>query len=331
MTVFRLANPINLLGLLLIPLYLYHQFGKRESLSLPFARLRILLQLKADKKLWRYIFPILHCLMILFLVLALARPQWGRGIRDISQKGVDIVIAIDVSGSMLAMDFAPDNRLKAAVRVASDFVNRRPNDRFGLVAFSEFAITQSPLTFDQRAMLDQLDKLEVNIDASGTAIGLGLAKAVARLKDSKAKTRLVILITDGVNNSGEIDPLSAAQMAKAFGIKVYPIGVGSTGLVNFPFQHPLFGTQYQRVQIELDMVTLDRIAELTGTGKAALATDAAQFKAIMQQIDQMEKTEFDIKLQYDWRDRYHNLLWLALLLMILDLGLKLILIPILPD
>ncbi|MEF3694296.1 MAG: VWA domain-containing protein [Candidatus Cloacimonadota bacterium] len=329
----RLAEPWFLTALLLIPLYLYLELKLREKsrIRLPFSRLDILSSLVKPGRFWSYLFPILNCLIIASLALALARPQWGRGIRDISQRGVDIVISVDVSGSMLAMDFAPDNRLGAAVAVAKDFIAKRPNDRFSLVAFSEYAITQSPLTFDHQAMQDQLDKLEVNAEASGTAIGMGLAKAVARLQDSRAKSKLIILITDGVNNSGEVDPISAARMARALGVKVYPIGVGSNGLVNFPFAHPLFGIQYQRVRIELDMETLDKIAEITGTGKAALASDASQFRATMKEIDQMEKTEYQVKLNYNWSDRYQSFLWIALILLLIEFALKLLVIPKLPD
>lgn len=329
----RLAEPWFLTALLLIPLYLYLELKLRDKsrIRLPFSRLDILSSLVKPGRFWSCFFPILNCLIIASLALALARPQWGRGIRDISQRGVDIVISVDVSGSMLAMDFAPDNRLGAAVAVAKDFIAKRPNDRFSLVAFSEYAITQSPLTFDHQAMQDQLDKLEVNAEASGTAIGMGLAKAVARLQDSRAKSKLIILITDGVNNSGEVDPISAARMARALGVKVYPIGVGSNGLVNFPFAHPLFGIQYQRVRIELDMETLDKIAEITGTGKAALASDASQFRATMKEIDQMEKTEYQVKLNYNWSDRYLSFLWIALILLLIEFALKLLVIPKLPD
>jgi Ca-activated chloride channel family protein len=251
--------------------------------------------------------------------------------RDINTKGVDIVLAVDISGSMLAMDFAPDNRLGAAIKVAQDFVTRRPNDRFALVAFSEYALTQIPITFDHNAMLNSLQQLKVNEKASGTAIGMGLAKAVARLKDSKAKSRLVILITDGVNNTGEIDPLSAAQMASQLGIKVYPIGVGSGGMVPFPFIDPLFGTRYINTLIELDMDTLNKIAATTGTGKAALATDANSLSNIMLQIDKQEKTTFKAQYSYKFSERFMPFLWLAFLLLLTEILLKTYFLPILPE
>ncbi|MBW6514202.1 MAG: VWA domain-containing protein [Candidatus Syntrophosphaera sp.] len=240
-------------------------------------------------------------------------------------------MAIDISGSMLAMDFAPQNRLGAAVSVAKDFVRKRPNDRFGLVAFSEYALTQSPLTFDHNAMLRQLERLEVNQEASFTAIGLGLAKAVARLKDSSAKSRIVILITDGVSNTGEIDPVSAARMAREFGIKVYPIGVGSNAYVDYPMIDPRFGSFYGKVFVELDMETLDRVAEITGTEKAALASDREQLQAIMAKIDTLEKSDYSAQIRYVWAEQFMALLWAAFILILAELLLRLLFLPVLPE
>ncbi|HNQ42842.1 MAG TPA: VWA domain-containing protein, partial [Candidatus Cloacimonadota bacterium] len=263
--------------------------------------------------------------------LALAQPQWGKTSRNLRRPGVDIVIALDISGSMLALDFLPQNRLGAAINVARDFISRRPNDRFALVAFSEYALTTSPLTFDHDTLIASLDALEVNMEASGTAIGMGLAKAVARLKDSTAKSRIVILITDGVNNTGEIDPLAAARMAQALGIKVYPIGVGSGGLVPFPYSDPFFGTRNILTLIELDMATLDKIAELTGTGKAANATNAGQLRAIMTALDQLEKTEISANVYVRWEEQFPLLLMLAVILIGLELILKSFYLPLLME
>lgn len=330
---FRLAEPLYLLLLLLIPLYLWLELVHRKSrrLTLPFPRLALLTRITGRSHLLRYLSPGLNSLALGLIVLALAQPQWGRDSRDYRQKGVDIVLAVDCSGSMLAMDFAPDNRLRAAVNVAREFIQSRPNDRFGLVAFSEYAITQSPLTFDHAAMQNQLEKLEVNVETSGTAIGMGLAKAVARLRTSKARSKLIILITDGVNNSGEIDPIHAAGIAKSYGIRVYPIGVGTGGYVDFPVRHPLFGITYQKVLIELDMATLNRIAEIAGTRQASTAGNSAQFAEVMRQIDHLEKTEFQAKLNYNWKPRFSLFLWSALLVLLLILCLRLLVLPILPD
>ncbi|MDD4100239.1 MAG: VWA domain-containing protein [Candidatus Cloacimonetes bacterium] len=330
---FRFAQPGFLLLLLAIPLYLYYELviRSRKVNGLPASRLALLMELQGSHNLYRYFYPALKSMLILCLVLALARPQWGHGVRDLQKNGVDIVIAMDVSGSMLALDFMPQNRLGAAVKVAKDFVSRRPNDRFSLIAFSEYAITASPLTWDHASVMAALDHLEVNMEASGTAVGMGLAKAVTRLKDSKAKSRIVILITDGVNNTGEIDPIAAARMAAAMGIKVYPIGVGSGGLVPFPYADPFFGTRNIPTLIELDMLTLDQIAALTGTNKAANATDAAGLRNIMLELDKLERTKMLAKMNYLWEDRFHLLLLAAMLLLLFEIICKSFWLPVFPE
>ena len=327
------AHPWWLLGLLLIPLYWLWQtrWQNTRKPRLPFTRVSLLRGLAGRNRLWKYLFPFLRALALACLVLALAQPRWGRGTRDISQKGVDIVLAVDISGSMLAMDFAPKNRLAAAVDVAQDFIGKRPNDRFGLIAFSEYALTQSPVTFDHNAMLEQLGKLTVNEEASATAIGMGLAKAVARLKDSDAKSKIIVLITDGVSNTGEIDPLSAAKMAQAFGIKVYPIGVGRGGYVDFPVVDPLFGRFYQKTLVVLDMDTLNKVAEITGTRAASRASSEVQLQEIMDQIDKLERTKYDMQIRFQWEEKFMYPLSLALLLLMFELFLRLYLLPILPE
>lgn len=329
----RLAHPWWLLALLAIPLYWLWQtrWQNARKPRLPFTRLALLREVAGENRFWKYLFPVLRSLTLLCLVLALAQPRWGRGTRDISKKGVDIVLAVDISGSMLAMDFAPQNRLAAAVNVAQDFIIKRPNDRFGLVAFSEYAVTQSPLTFDHISMREQLARLEVNQEASATAIGLGLAKAVARLKDSSAKSKVVILITDGVNNTGEIDPETAARMAQSFDIKVYPIGVGSNGFVDFPVSDPRFGTFYRKMFVELDMETLGKVADITGTVKAAQASDKEQLQQVMDRIDKLETTEYRAQLRYIWADQFMPLLWAAFALLTLELLLILLFMPVLPE
>ncbi|GAB1468721.1 VWA domain-containing protein [Candidatus Cloacimonadota bacterium] len=329
----KFENPWLLLLALLIPLYLWwdNRYTADRKLTLPHSRWQELKRLSAGQFPYRHLFPGLRSLIILCLVIAIAQPRWGVQTRDMNNKGVDIVLAVDISGSMLALDFAPENRLGAAISVAKDLVNRRPNDRFALVAFSEYALTQVPITFDHNAMLGSLQQLKVNETASGTAIGLGLAKAVARLKDSKAKSRIVILITDGVNNTGEIDPMSAAEMARQLGIKVYPIGVGSGGVVPFPFYDPIFGTRYISTLIELDMVTLNKIAAATGTGRAALATNSSSLNDVMLQIDKQEKTTFKTQFSYKYSERFMPFLWLAFMLLLLELVLRTYIMPILPE
>ncbi|MBM4404390.1 MAG: VWA domain-containing protein [Candidatus Cloacimonetes bacterium] len=329
----RFLYPWWLLALLVIPLYLYYEqvFKRHRRRRLPFSNLAVLRQVSGRDRLWRWLLPIMRALLMLCLIIALSRPQWGTNIRDLDNKGVDIVIALDVSGSMLALDFKPQNRLIAAKQVAADFIRKRPNDRFGLVTFGSYALTVSPLTFDHNALLTRLNEVEINLDASATAIGMGLAKAVARLQNSSAKSKLIILITDGVNNTGEIDPISAAEMAKALDIRIYTIGVGSNEPVDFPDYDPFLGNRYKKVLIELDMETLDQIAAITGTGKAALATDTGQLDEVMSHIDRLEKTDFKINLRYRWKEQFMLFLWIAATLIALDLLLRLWWQPMFPS
>ncbi len=326
-------SPWWLPGLLLVPLYLYYEFRvkNRRRLSLPFSRYSLLQRLKPPSQFWKIIYPLLRALAILCLVLAIARPRVGRSRQDVQGEGVDIIIALDVSGSMLAVDFVPENRLGAARKVASDFVKQRQHDRIGLVTFSEYALTRCPLTHDHSALLQLLKQVEVNQEASSTAIGMGLAASVARLRNSAAASKVIILITDGVNNTGEIDPQTAAGMAQAFNIKVYPVGVGSNGLVDFPMTDPIFGTRYQKVRIEMDMDALNRIAASTGTGEAALATSTEQLASVMDNIDRLEKSRYRIRYYYDYNEIFPYLLGLAFLLLLGELALKLAWIRILPE
>jgi Ca-activated chloride channel family protein len=326
-------SPWWLLALALVPLYLWYELKikSKKRMQLPFSRFSLLSRLKPRFSIWKYLYLALKAGTILCLVLAIARPRFGKGRQDIQGEGVDIIIALDVSGSMLAVDFMPENRLGAAKKVAREFIQQREHDRIGLVTFSEYALTRCPLTHDHDALTGILSQVEVNRDASGTAIGMGLASAVARLRNSSAASKVIILITDGANNSGEIDPMTAAEMAKAFDIRVYPIGVGSTGLVDFPVSDPIFGVQYHKVLIEMDMPALDRIANLTGTDKAVLATSTEQLKSVMDNIDKLEKSKYKIRYYYDYKEMFPFFLWLAFLMLLAELVLKLVFIRILPE
>lgn len=327
----RFDSPYYLILLSLIPLYLYWEFHpKNRKLSLVANRFDFFVHHKKRFCSGAWLYPILRSLILLFLIIAISKPQWGRATRDFRKKGVDIAIAMDISGSMLALDFMPQNRLSAAIAIAKDFVSQRPNDRFSLVAFSEYALTASPLTYDHRAIMSALDRLQVNEEASGTAIGMGLAKALSRLKNSDAKSRIVILITDGVNNAGEIDPISSARMAKSLGIKVYPIGVGREGLVPFPFKDSFGMTHNIPTLIELDMDMLHRIASITGTKKAARANDAAQLRDIMRELNELERTELTARISYKWEDHFCIFLFLALALLALEIVLKGYIFPVFP-
>jgi len=329
----RFVYPWWLLALALIPLYLRYEqvFQRRRQRRLPFSNLTVLNQLSRGTRFWCWLYPALRSVALLCLIIALSRPQWGVNVRDFDNRGVDIIIALDVSGSMLALDFKPQNRLTAAKQVAADFISKRPNDRIGLVTFGSHALTVSPLTFDHAALQTRLTEVEVNPDASGTAIGMGLAKAIVRLQNSTAKSKVIILITDGVNNTGEIDPLSAAEMAKALDIKVYAVGVGTNEPVDFPDYDPFFGQRYKKVMLGLDMETLDAIASITGTGRATLASDTAQLDEVMSRIDQLEKTDLNISIRYRWQEHFMLFLWISALIIALELLLRLWWQPVFPQ
>ncbi|MEE1083135.1 MAG: VWA domain-containing protein [Paludibacteraceae bacterium] len=250
----------------------------------------------APKSLRYYILHLpfaLRMISLALLCVILARPQSSETWSDQNVEGIDIMMAIDISGSMLAEDLKP-NRLEAAKTISSEFVNSRPNDNIGLVVFSGESFTQCPLTTDKAALSQLFGVInEQMIQANGTAIGLGLASAVNRLKDSQAKSKVIILLTDGSNNTGEIDPMMASDLAKTFGIRVYTIGVGTKGMAPYPFQ-TAFGIQRQMVPVDIDESTLKSISSNTD-GKYFRATDNKSLKAIYEEIDQLEKTKISVQ------------------------------------
>lgn len=225
------------------------------------------------------------------LITALARPQSTMSRQSVSVEGIDIVLAMDISGSMLAEDFKP-NRLAAARDVAEDFIKGRPSDRIGLVVFSGESFTQCPLTMDHPVLINLLEEIKSGMIEDGTAIGDGLATAVSRLKESQAVSKVIILLTDGENNRGFIDPVSAAEIAKVFGLRVYTIGVGTIGTAPYPVETP-FGIQYQEMEVRIDEPLLTKIADMTN-GKYFRATNKQKLKDIYQEIDQLEKSKVDV-------------------------------------
>jgi len=231
-------------------------------------------------------------LAVALLIIALARPQSVDKWEDISTEGIDIVMSLDISSSMLARDFKPD-RLEASKELPTEFISGRSDDRMGLVVFSGESFTQCPLTTDHAVVINMMRDIKTGIIEDGTAIGMGLATAINRLKDSKAKSKVIILMTDGVNNMGEIAPVTAAEIAQSFNIRVYTIGVGSRGMAPYPVQTP-YGRQYRSMKVEIDEEVLKDIAEITN-GKYFRATDNDQLKQIYQEIDKLEKSKIDVK------------------------------------
>lgn len=254
---------------------------------------------------------VFYSLALVLGTVGLARPQKGRQFEELESMGIDIMLCLDISGSMQALDFAPGDRLTVAKERAKEFVSKRPGDRIGLVVFAATSLTQCPLTLDRKIVTDIIDRLRFGILEDGTAIGMGLASAVARLKDSKAKEKVVILLTDGVNNTGDIDPLTAAQTAAALGIKVYTIGVGSKGLVPFPVDDPIFGRRFVQVEVDLDTETLQRISDLTG-GRFFLATDPQGLKRIYDEIDRLEPSTFKTRRWTIYKELAHRPIFGAL-------------------
>ena len=288
-------NP-ELLWLLLIvvPIVVWYILKERTiHADMTFSSQSLLKQIKRKGNPWlRHLLFAMRILAIMLLIVALARPQHSISRVEYSSEGIDIVLAVDISSSMLARDFAPD-RLEAAKEVASKFVNARNHDRIGLVVFSGESFTQCPLTTDHAVVVNLLNELKSGMIEDGTAIGLGLANAVNRLKDSQAKSKVIILLTDGVNNRGSIAPQTAAELAKTFGIKVYTIGVGSYGTAPYPVQTP-FGIQMQQMPVEIDETSLISIADLTG-GRYFRADDNSKLESIYEEIDQLEKDKIEVK------------------------------------
>ena len=274
----------------------------------------------AKGRLARWTPPFLRVLAMVALVVALARPQTGSTTENILTEGIDIVLVLDVSSSMLAEDLEP-NRLEAAKTVATDFVAGRRNDRLGLVAFAGEAFTQAPLTVDYGVVQSLMAELEVGMIEDGTAVGMGLATAVKRLQASEAESKVVVLLTDGRSNRGEIGPVTAAQMAQALGVRVYTIGAGSQGTARVPVQDPFGGTRYATMRVDIDETTLREVAELTG-GQYFRATDTESLVAIYEEIDELERTEIEVENFTQYEEEFPLPLAAGFVLLMTELGLS---------
>ncbi|MFQ5550754.1 MAG: VWA domain-containing protein, partial [Gemmatimonadales bacterium] len=263
---------------------------------------------------------VLRTLALAATIFAVARPQTGISDQEVVTEGIDIVLALDLSSSMLAEDLQP-NRFAAAKLVAADFVAGRPHDRLGLVAFAGHAFTQVPLTLDHSVVTQLIDELEVGAIEDGTAIGMGLATALKRLQRSNAESKVVILLTDGRNNAGQIDPVTAAHAAQSLGVKIYAIGAGTIGQARVPINDPTWGRRYAMMRVDIDEPTLRQTAELTG-GRYFRATDNESLAAIFDEIDQLEKTEIQVQHFTRYGELFHYPLSFGLLFLTLELALS---------
>jgi Ca-activated chloride channel family protein len=318
-----LGDPLWLLLLLALPplAWIHHRrapFGALTYSRLPAGAGR-------SRGAWRLHLPFYaRLLAFACLVAALARPQLGYAWEESLTEGIDIQLALDVSGSMGAEDFQPKDRVTVAKQVVKEFVGGRPGDRIGLTIFSGAAMTRAPLTTDRDMLGLIIDSVELNTLPDGTAIGVALASAAARLKDSAAKTKVIVLVTDGVNNAGAIDPISAAALCKGLGIKVYTIGVGSAGRVPVPIpvQDPLTGkvvTRRYMMNVPVDEELLRQISQRTG-GNFYRATDREGLRRIFAEIDRLEKTPLQVKRYVRYTEAFPPLVWAALALLLLPLA-----------
>lgn len=318
------ANPLMLYFLISIPLLAIWFFlkKKKQVVSIQLSSLSVLGNVKPNLKVRLRNVPFLFRLSGLALIIvALARPQSKTSWQDIKTEGIDIVIAMDISASMLAKDFKPD-RLEAAKEVAVNFIDNRPNDRVGLVIFSGESFTQCPLTSDHAILKNLFKEVKTGILQDGTAIGMGLATAVNRLKDSKAKSKVAILLTDGVNNAGSVSPELAAEIAVPFGIRVYTIGVGTTGMALSPVAlYPNGQFAYDYVEVKIDEPVLKKIADLTN-GKYFRATNKQKLEEIYKEIDKLEKSIIEEKQYTKKNEMFLPFAAAAFLFLVLEFILK---------
>ncbi|PKK89197.1 MAG: aerotolerance regulator BatA [Candidatus Wallbacteria bacterium HGW-Wallbacteria-1] len=331
---FRFDDP---LFLLLIPIFVFFfrnvffRGGGAKSPAILFSDVRNLklLQGTMNVRMRRYL-PWFRMFLVVLLITALARPQYGRSEDQILTEGVDIILALDISGSMAAEDLANQKtRLDVAREVIDEFITNRKNDRIGLVLFSSEAFTQCPLTLDYNVLKKFVEGAKMGLIKDGTAIGSAIACSVARLRESKAKSKIIILLTDGQNNAGQVDPVTAAKMATALGIRVYTIGAGTRGLAPMAVDDPIFGRRYVRVKVDIDEELLTGIANDTG-GTYFRATDARSLMETYQKIDEMEKTEVKVRNYTHYREVGPVMAGIGFLLLIFELILDKVILRRLP-
>lgn len=319
---YRFEDPWYLLLLIALPALVYARWRHGARLTGTLRHSNVAFLRKADVARtgrYRHVLLALRLLALSGFILAFARPQSGVTSETILTQGIDIVLVMDVSSSMLAEDLQP-NRLEASKAVAAEFVGQRTNDRIGLVVFAGEAYTQAPLTLDYSVVTDLLGRMEVGMIEDGTAVGMGLATAVKRLQASEAESKVVVLLTDGRSNRGEIGPITAAGMAQALGVRVYTVGAGTRGLARVPVDNGVFGRRYANIQADVDEPTLQEIADLTG-GRYFRASDSDGLSAIYQEINDLETTEIEVRHFTRYGELFHIPLAAGLLFLVLEVGL----------
>lgn len=316
------ANKYIFLLLALVVVYIIWYIRKHNNIE-PSVRVSDTSPYAAVGKTWRewlvHVPFVLRVVALTMIVFVLARPQSSDNWQNTEIEGIDIMMTIDVSTSMLSEDLKP-NRLEAAKDVAAQFINSRPNDNIGLTIFAGESFTQCPLTVDHEVLLNLFKNVQCGLIEDGTAIGLGIANAVTRLKDSKAKSKVIILLTDGTNNAGAVSPLTAAAIAKQFGIRIYTIGVGTNGEAPYPFQTAM-GIRYQNIPVEIDEQVLREIASTAG-GEYFRATSNSKLKEVYEEIDKLEKTKLNVREFSTKEEEYQPFALVALIAVILELALR---------
>ena len=323
MSSIEFASPYFLYGLIIIPLLIvwYIFLGRKHQAYVKFSDTSFFTDMPKSWRIYvRHILFAIEMCVIALLIIALARPQSSSKNQKINVEGIDIVLTIDLSSSMLAQDLKPD-RLEAAKDISAEFVKGRPEDRMGLVVFASETFTQVPLTTDHGMLLNMMKDMKCGMLEDGTAIGDGLASSVSRLKDSEAISKVVILLTDGDNNAGSIDPATAAEMAKIFGIRVYTIGVGTRGTAPYPVQTPFGGIQYQQIPVTINEPLLQQIADETG-GKYFRATSNEKLEQIYDEIDKLERSKIEINEFTRVHEEFLPFVLLSLALLLLDFLLR---------
>jgi Ca-activated chloride channel family protein len=317
------AYPAFFFALLLLPVMIgwYIWRGRKSTSSMTLSGFENLDERVGTSRIWlRHLLFVFRLVVITLIIIVLARPQSSNQWEKVTTEGIDIVMCMDVSGSMRAMDFKP-NRLEASKSVGIEFVNARQDDRFGLVVFAGESFTQCPMTTDRAVVINFLKDIDFGVIEDGTAIGMGLATAVNRIKESRAKSKVIILLTDGVNNSGDVGPVTAAEIAASFGIRVYTIGVGTHGTAPVPVQDAFGRTMTRSMPVEIDEDVLRKIAETTD-GSYFRATDNHKLREVYQQIDQMEKTRLDVKQFSKKKEEYFPFLFAAMLILLFEIMLR---------